>query len=267
MTDEKMFFIRNKEDLEKGDVKSRVTEYEVISDAHIVGDVTYGPYYLTIWEFSIKQEGEERKFCLRLRESIPSDPFSVGTARRSGFYHGGGIPDELVALASLFLRRRFKLGPIVREDDIPRLYGKREGWIDKPLIMGKSNLGDLSKWLEFVERLESKYHLRFILAVKLYHQALLIIEEHPDMAYLNLISAIEVLCDEANIGEVKLADLNDAELTELVASVKDEDLRSKIERAILKQYFRNYGVPNTRSTPHCGDEPEIETRRNTPVAI
>jgi len=50
----KMHFIRNMEALNNVDVKSHVTEYEVITDAHIVGEFLYGPYYFTIWEFSNK---------------------------------------------------------------------------------------------------------------------------------------------------------------------------------------------------------------------
>ncbi len=233
LNDERMYFIRNIEALKKNkSIETHVTEYEVISDAEIVGELTYGPYFFTIWEFDLKREGEERKLCLRIRKV---DDQYWDSAKRAGFYHGGGISEEIVALASLFLRRRFKLGPIVREDDKPIIYGKMEKFIDKPLITWQSNLGDLSKWLELVENLDGNYHQRFILAVKLYHQAILMIEEHPDMAYLNLISAIEVLCKEAAIGEVKLADLENEKLAELINRIENEDLRRTIEQTILKR--------------------------------
>ncbi len=231
--DKRMYFIRNIEALKGKGVESFVTEYEVIADAPIVGEFTYGPYYFTIWEVSNKHEGEERKLCLRIRERA----FSGGqreAAERSGFYHGGGIADELEALASLFLRRRFQLGPIVRIDDNPRLLSMNQGWIDKPLVVGQTNLAELPRWLGVVEGLDSNYHQRFILAVRLYHQALLLIEEQPDMAYLNLISAIEVLCQETDIGKITLSDL-DQKLAELVGSVENEGLRNKIEQTILKR--------------------------------
>lgn len=236
MTDDKrMYFIRNIEALKGEGVESHVTEYEVIADAHIVGEFTYGPYYFTIWEFSNKHEGEERKLCLRIRErAFSSDDQPWKSAKRSGFYHGGGIADELVALASLFLRRRFRLGPIVRMDDSPKLLSMNQGWINKPLIVGKSSLAELPEWLKMVEGLDSDYHQRFILAVRLYNRAILLIEEQPDMAYLNLISAIEVLCQETNIGEITLSDL-DQKLAELVGSVENGDLRNKIEQNILKR--------------------------------
>lgn len=236
MTDDKrMYFIRNIEALKGEGVESHVTEYEVIADAYIVGEFTYGPYYFTIWEFSNKHEGEERKLCLKIRErAFSSDDQPWKSAKRAGFYHGGGIADELVALASFFLRRRFQLGPIVRMDDSPRLLSMNQGWVDKPLVAGQSNLAELSEWLKLVEGLDSNYHQRFILAVRLYHRALLLIEEQSDMAYLNLISAIEVLCQETSIGKVTLSDL-DQELAKLVDSVENKDLQNKIKQIILKR--------------------------------
>lgn len=233
LIDNRMYLVRNIDALKSEDVESHIVEYEVITDAHIVGEFTYGPYYFTIWEFSDKQKGEERKLCLRIREKV----FSNGerpweSASKSGFYHGGGIADELVALSSLFMRGRFKLGSMVRMDDIPRLISVKRGWIDEQLVKGESNLGEMPQWLKLVEGLNPDHHQKFILAVRLYHQALILIEEQPDMAYLNLVSAIETLCQESSIGEVTLADF-DPQLSELVGSIENEDLRSRIEQAIL----------------------------------
>lgn len=237
MTNDKtMYFIRNIKALKNEDVESHIAEYEVIADADIIGEFTYGPYYFTIWEISDKQEGEERKLCLRIQISdiaFSADDQPWKSAKRSGFYHGGGIPAELVALASLFLRRRLKPGPIVRMDDSPRLLPKSQGWIDKPLIAGQSNLAKLPEWLKLVEGLDSKYHQRFILAVRLYHQALLLIEAQPDMAYLNLVSAIETLCHDYDV-EKTITDL-DHQLAELIGSIENGDIRSKIEQKILKR--------------------------------
>jgi len=233
--DKRMYFIRNIEALKKENVQSHVTEYEVTVNAYIVGEFTYGPYHFTIWEFSLKQEGEERKLCLQVREkAFSKDEQPWRSAKRTGFYHGGGIADELVALASLFLRRRFTLGPIVRMDDRPKLLSMGKGWIDKAVVAGQSNLGELPEWLKLVEGLDSNYHQRFILAVRLYHRALQLIEEQPDIAYLNLVSAIEVLCQDTKIEEIKLSDL-DKELAKLLDSVRKRDLRDKIEQAILRR--------------------------------
>jgi hypothetical protein len=231
----RMYFIRNIEALKDKDVESQAFEFEVITDADIVGKSTYGPYHFTIWEISNKHGGEERKLCFRIRErAFSNDDQPWESAKRSGFYHGGGIADELVALASLFLRRRFKHGSIVRMNDRPILLSRSKRWIDRPLVAGQSNLAELPEWLKLVEALDSNYHQRFILAVRLYHRALLLIEEQPDIAYLNLVSAIEVLCHDADIGEVTLSDL-DLKIAKLVGSVENKDLRNNIEQTILKR--------------------------------
>ena len=65
----------------------------------------------------------------------------------------------------------------------------------------------------------------------------MMIEEQPDMAYLNLVSAIETLCQKHDIGEVTLSDF-DPKLAELVDRVENEDLRSRIGQTILgRQQF------------------------------
>lgn len=233
--DKRMYFIRNIHALKDEGVESHVAEYEVITDVHTVGAFDYGPYYFTLWEFSHKPGGEERKLCLRIREISPSsedEPWKSATKR--GFHHGGGIAHELVVLACLFLRRRFKLGPMVRMNDSPRLLSHRGGWIDRPLITGASNLAELPQWLTLAEQLNSNYHLRFVLSARLYHRAVQLIEEQPDMAYLNLVSAIEVLCQETDIGGIGLSDL-DEELARYVHSVENEELRGNIERCILNR--------------------------------
>jgi len=107
-------------------------------------------------------------------------------------------------------------------------------WIDRPIVDGQSNLGEIPSFLKLVEGLDSKYHQKFILSVRLYHRALLLIEEQPDLAYLNLVSAIETLCQDHPIEKVTLIDL-DSDLSQLIEAIEDRELRSKIERSILKR--------------------------------
>ena len=230
-----MYFIRNIEDLEDKSVESHKIEYEVSTDGYTVGECNFGPYYFSIWEISYKKEGEERKLCLRIKEKgYSQDDSSWKFADKEAFYHEGDIADEILALSSLFLRRRFKRGPKVRWNDEPRLFLKPEEWIDKPLITGKRKLTDLPYWLELVNGLDDNLHQKFILAVRLYYHAILFLEEQPDMAYLNLVSSIETLCREQNIGKVELRDL-DVRLATLVDNIGNNDLKGKIERAILKR--------------------------------
>jgi len=140
--EERMQFIRNIEALKKNSSDSNEFEYEVITDAPVLGECDYGPYYFTIWEFVLhpdKKVGYKRKLCLRIKQSKKqvfryADEVGQPKEKEGEFYHGGGIADELVVLASLFLRRRLRLGRIVRMDDKPRLIPESGLWIDDSII-------------------------------------------------------------------------------------------------------------------------------------
>lgn len=251
INDRRMYFIKNIDDLENKNIETHKIEYEVCTDGYTVGECNFGPYYFTIWEFSYKKDGEERKLCLRIKEKTYSESDSrLLSADKEGYYHGGDIADEILALSSLFLRRRFKRGPKVRWDDKPMLFLKPEEWIDKPLIIGKRKLSELPSWFESVKGLDYNLHQKFILAARLYHQAILIIEEQPDLAYLNLVSAIETLCREQKTEEVELHEL-DAGLASLVDSIENHELKDRIKQAILKREhlicrkFREFIIENT----------------------
>lgn len=232
--DQKMLFIKNIDDLENENPDFNTTEYEVLTDSFTVGQLTFGPYFFTIWEFGMKREGEKRKLCLRIKEINQFSNDIVNVTNKNGFYHGGGIAEELVALSSLALHGRYILGPIVRENDMPRMYSTNSGRIDNSLVIGRKNLGELSQFFELVKGLNVEYHLKFILAVRLYHQALLVIENQPDIAYLNFVSAIETLCQDDSIEEVTLSQI-DERLSSLVESIEDDTLRNKISKAIIKK--------------------------------
>jgi hypothetical protein len=231
--DQRMFFIRNIEDLDEMSSEIITREYEVLTDSYVVGEISFGPYYFTIWEFGKTVEGEKRKLCLRIKEKKLSGN-EWDTATRHGFYHGGGIAEEIVALSSLALHGRFILGTIVRDDDKPRIYASRYGYIDGSLIKGKKKIKDLPQFFELIKGLKVEYHLKFILAVRLYHQALLVIEEQPDIAYLNLVSSIETLCQDYPIENVTLSQIDET-LANLVKSIENEALMNEIEKAILKK--------------------------------
>lgn len=233
-SERQMYFVRNIIKLDEQDAKRIVREFEVTADSHIVGEIEYWPYYLTIWEFAYKRSGDKRLLCLRVAEK-PYDDKPWENVTKEGYYHGGGIADEIVALASLFLRRRLLLGRQVRSDNRPQMLSKNEySWIDKSLIDGESNLADLRPWFDFLRSLNPALHQRYILAVRLYQRALEVIEEQPDIAYLNLVSSIEVLCYDFPIGTMQIADI-DAGLARVIEQITDEDLRREISDRILKR--------------------------------
>lgn len=232
-----MYFIANMEAVETADAEKLTIEYEVETDASVVGGMDYGPYAVLIWEFGDKRPGEKRKLCLRtITKRCSSEDRSWENATKDGYHHGGGIPHELVALASLFLRRRLTLRRMVRMDDQPIMSGPSQGWVDQALIRGERNLADLPPWFEMVRRLDPQWHLRFMLSARLYHKAIQMIEDEPDLAYLNLISAIETLCYNMDIGDVGLSEANE-KLHKLVLRVEDDQLRGELSAAIEKELY------------------------------
>lgn len=233
----RMLFLQNMDALKILDEeqKNKMTiEYEVTTDSTIVGEFEYGPYYFTIWEFlPVRHEGQHRKLCLRITEKT----YDIGDFHFNGedwLYHGGGVAEELISLSSLFLRRRLILGPKVRWDDKPRLFKDLPGWIDKPVVKGESNLSEIPSLLHLVGNLDISYHQRFILATRLYHQALLLIENQPDLAYLNLISAVETMSNDYQIDGVQLSEINE-KLDNLINKVEDERLQKQLKQTILKK--------------------------------
>lgn len=117
-----MYFVRNIEWLRNDAAPRETWEYEVRTDADIVGEMHLGPYYLSVWEIGFnKREGDDRRLCLRVKHRMTiGEDRPVGNADRSGFYHGGGIPDEIVALSSLALRRRLILADAYRKGILER---------------------------------------------------------------------------------------------------------------------------------------------------
>jgi hypothetical protein len=208
-------------------------EFEVIGDANYIGKLAYGPYYFRIWDMPPHTPGESRLLCLRITQEAALPPIPPTGAK------------EFVSLASLFLRKRLILGPITRWDDEPsrhRLdFKSSKHFVDIDIVCGETetiasetNLDELSAWLPLVDNLEKATRDKFTLAARFYQQALEMIEATTDMAYLNLVSAVETLCGDTDIGNIKLTDVDDG-LANAVVRVNPQDLRKDIEERIIKR--------------------------------
>jgi len=246
---------KNIENLKAPDVERHTVEYQVLSDAEIIGGIDYGPYLLRPWEFNEKKgPGDERWLLLRVTEkafSADENPWQHATPK--GDYHGGGIPSELTALGSLFLRRRVRLGAMVRLDDSPLYVSGFPGHVDEGLVAGRSNFGDLNEWFELVKQLKSDLQLPFILAAKFYQQAIDLIEEKPDLAYLSLVSAIEVLSQDFAVPLPTLAEINER-LARMVGRIGEDDLRNEITEQIIEREFLTSRRFVAFIVAHTGDE-------------
>ncbi len=238
MNNNKMYYVRNIEELKNGNIDYNTYEYELHVDAWFIGEFIGDPYEILLWELGLHAEGEERKLILRIKEADSLSSYeNYESTRKNAYYHGGGIADEIVALASLFLRRRIKLIHLVRQNDVPRIISEKGyRWNDKELVSGETNLQTLSDWFSLIEDLDEKYHQKFILSARLYHRSILMIEEDPDLAYLSLVSSIEALCqdhplkEEPNLSEI-YPEL-DYEIENLIT---DEQAKNRLRYLFLKK--------------------------------
>lgn len=168
--------------LDDANASGELWEYRVIGDSEIIGEIRQGPFFFTIWELaSDTRPGTERALCLRVkhpyREQLESH---FDATSPTGYYHGGGMAEEIVALSSLFLRRRLRADSVVRMGDL-RMYSQhhRGRPIDPDLLEGSTNLEALAPWFQQLESFDPALHQRFILSVNFYQQALQRIEEDP----------------------------------------------------------------------------------------
>jgi hypothetical protein len=228
-----MFFARNILALKESSEGSHTEELQVLAYAENVGAATYGPYYFGLWERGSKKAGEERWLILRITEK-DLEPDSWKMADDTGLYHRGGSAHELVALASLILRQRLRLGQLVRWNDKPIMLSAGKGLRAPQLIGGVRSLSKLEEGLTLAENLSPAHHETYILATMLYNQALELIESNAELAYLNLISAVEVLAQHHPV-ETPSLDSLDSRLAGLLDTVQQGPLRKQLEEAILKR--------------------------------
>lgn len=211
-------------------------EYEVITDANIVGEIDFDMCYLTIWYSpGLRRRGQSRFLCLRIKNPYPLPPL---------------IPTEamdFLSRASLFLRRRLVLSSLTRCDDKPSRYDADDHqtimpppsghYIDVDIVRDPAtNLADLKEWLEMVDKLDTNKRERFDLAARLYSQALEIMEIRPDLGYLNLVSAIETLAVDVDVGAPSLDDLSEG-WEDLVNKIADTKLRQEITNKLVEDRF------------------------------
>ena len=176
--------------------------------------------------------------------TVPSPP-----PRPAQYYVPGGMAEEIVVLLTLFTRVHFVLTrstrmdglPIVREIASHRVVGGSEK--DGSTI----NLVDFSPRFELLRALKSREECDasgvprrrrlepFMLAARLYHLALGVKEHDEVIAYLNLVSAIEALLHDYEIGEMKLEDFDPALATLARETTTDEEQYERLATALVQR--------------------------------
>jgi len=183
-------------------------EYLMHSDACLSGEVTTGfePYLFFNLVPIDYQRGRVRATAA-LRLSLHVD-FGTPPMERTeqSRYHGGWIPDELAALASLKCGVRFRAGGKTREfgsngdpkgrpvghyaPPEPTLnIGSLRGFV-LPSVTGEHSMMPIAKMKTFVE-LSPEQAIVLVRSARLYQDALWLAESEPNLSWLMLVAAVE----------------------------------------------------------------------------
>ncbi|MCZ6692035.1 MAG: hypothetical protein O7H41_20810 [Planctomycetota bacterium] len=190
----------------------KVPSYEcrLYSDAHVIGEPeeSFGPYQiLNALDFPVR--GAARTALLfRYEEHLTLDDFYESDPKTdTDRYHGGGLAEEIAALISLILRMRLKAGPEVRRFDpdgdpkgrLMRLSQVGDpvllppaSWAILPGMAAQRNAGDLAL-LRTIPQLPADKANALVRAARLYQDAVWVAESQPSLAWVYLVSAVEVV--------------------------------------------------------------------------
>ena len=206
-----------------GDRPTETFEFQLYSDANISGHIAggCGPYaFLNALGF--RASGEHRHVAT-VRVQTWAVPMAGLDKTDSSRYHGGSLTDELSALASMLMGIRLKGGSVTRlfyddtagmphcDEEAPAAALIRDSErLRIPSARRTRNLNEaLIPRLLAYPQLMRQEAVALVRAARLYQDALWIAEAQPHLAWLLLVSAIEVMATEeqvtANVPEDLLA--------------------------------------------------------------
>lgn len=181
-------------------------EMALFSDSRFTGMVTrgYGPYQFLN---TIAPHDETMRLALVLRvEQFLIFELNEELKTREDHYHGGGLGDEVAALASLCLGVRLKAGSVIREfgasndprgwpvayeDRTPLLnLSGRSGRV-VPLAQDAQRSLDGLAPMQALPRLSPQAAGALVQSARLYQEALWVCESEPALAWLLFVSAVE----------------------------------------------------------------------------
>ncbi len=242
--DNRMRWIRNVESLAQGSQRYTV-EYEIGSECYIPGLLDYADGGI-ICAPMYRPESSDGLRLYNLVLQFPSGPPQQNLkADDKGYYFKDGIVGELLALMSLFYRCRFYLISSRVPPDNPRRAATIK--IEHHFVRVRSNpavhppLFDsenknfaigFEAFLNSVRALTGTLHQKFILASHHYARAIKEVGVDPEMVFIRLVSAIEVLSKD-----FQLATTDDILEEERVAELIVQSTLSNSEKNELRNIF------------------------------
>lgn len=207
--DNRMGFIREIEDVR---LKENIAEFEYASESHIGGELKYANNNIIFRLFSIDQDRNGlQNYVLRLTSSRPREYSEWDEATTDGYYFEGGDSEEIISLFALFFRKRFFRisytyraidGSPVLKDNADFSYIRPDKESDPFLFEPADKNGvDLGDFLDNVRKLKNSLHSTFANSVRLYAMAIREIGTNDELAFIHLVSAIEVLSKDYELLE------------------------------------------------------------------
>src|SRR5882724_1789018 len=191
-------------------------ELQLYSDAHLTDEVVTGAGPYSFYNAVPRSLGTFRHVLTLRVEMHVADSTPDFSRTDTTRYHGGGLADEISSLAGLLLGVRLRAGDMSREflgDDprgrpwadttipvlpLPRLHlpGLFGGWI-VPRAHDSMNIRQaLLPLFETYHLLRREHAVALVRAARLYQNAMWVVESEPELAWLLLVSAVEVVAVE-----------------------------------------------------------------------
>ncbi len=187
-----------------------ISEYPLFSDAVITGENTtdFGPYQFL--NPCPNRSSKIRPVLILRVDSRLAYGFNRPCKTDFGYYHGGDLVDEIAAFVSLCLGARFKAGGQTRvfqekgdrfgrpiqyaEKIIPNIFPEYNIY-KLPTVLGLREIISLEP-LKYILNISKENLISLIRAARLYQDSLWIAESEPSLAWVMLVSAIEVVAHQ-----------------------------------------------------------------------
>lgn len=191
-----------------GDPLITTVEFPLYSDASFIGDAQGLPPYSFLNTVPMTTLSGRVQYPVILRISVHKQLTGVsryGSPKTTKLYHGGWISDEIAAVASLALGKRFKAGDESRRFDGPDTFGIPSAPRRRiepilifnsrrpvlPDVVADGDLRELNPRFQSIPYLSPDDCIALVRSARLYQDALWVAESEPNLAWLMLVSAVE----------------------------------------------------------------------------
>jgi hypothetical protein len=218
-------------------------EFPLFTDAWIDGEINLGPYGFLNARAS-PTAGTVRPGIV-LRYAIHKE-FDYSDLKKTDAeqYHGGTVQEELAALASLAMGIRLRAGmmtrsfepggdPLGRPDHFGVFFAPQVNIEFIPVLpgaFGKHKIDALNV-LQQVTLMEPTKAMALVRAARLYQDALWLVESVPELAWLLLVSALEVAANDwqkASGDSVARLNLSKPDLYSFLERLPDSSILPKV---------------------------------------